>query len=169
MHVHKLSHIIPAFSLAGYKSSNTMKELHRDDFDELAMFAKSIPDIISRYIERKNIAAGQNQITTIHRLFLGFYSNDSCIFRPGDAVLMLEIAKFVRSKFEGNEYNIEEEYSFFFDIEHAAKRSKTTKTPVGELFTPDEINFEENETINEDSNRNDGNLAKYLFITHGYE
>lgn len=132
-----------------------MKKIYRYDFEDLATFAKSIPDIISRFIEEHNVTADQNQIFTIQRLFLGFYSNDACIFRRGDAVLMLEIAKFVRSNFEHNNA----------DIDHAAKRSKTTKTPVGELFTPDEMNFQENGTINEESSRNDGNLrSTYLFI-----
>lgn len=161
-----ISHIIPALSLAGYESSHTMRELHRDDFEELATFAKLIPDMISHFIEEQNIRADRNQITMIQRLFLGFYSNDSCGFRRGDAVLMLEIAKFVRSNFERNEHKAKEEHLYFFDIDHAAKRSKTTKTHLGELFTPDGMNFDINGTINEESRRNDGNFAKYLFITH---
>lgn len=118
--------------------------------------------MISRFIEDRNIAADRNQISRIERLFLGFNSNDSCIFRRGDAVLVLEIAKFVRSKFEGNEDNAKEEYLFSFDINHAAKQSQTTKSPVGELFTPDGMNFEVKGTISEESNPNDGKA----FIHH---
>lgn len=143
-----------------------MKELHRDDFEDLAAFAKTIPNMISRFIEEQNITADRNQITMIQQLFLGFYSNDSCIFRRGDAVLMLEIAKLVRSNLERIEFNAQGEHLFFFDGDHAAERSKTAITPVRELFASDGMNFEVNETIIEESIGNDGKFAIYLFINH---
>lgn len=164
-----ISHIIPAFSLAGYESADTLKDLHRNDFDELTLLAKSIPDMISRLIEDMNIAVDRNQFIKIERLFLGFYSNDSCIFRRGDTVLMLEIAKFVRSKFEANEYNAKGEYSFFLDNNDAAKQTETMNTLVGELFVPDGMNCEVKRAINEEANEYDGNFVNYLLISRRYE
>lgn len=120
-------------------------------------------------MEDVNIAADRDQFTKIKRLFLGFYSNDSYIFRRGDAVLMLEIAKFVRSKFEGNEYNANGEHSFFLDNDHAAEQTQTTKTLVGELFAPNGMNCESNGTIDEKANEYYGKFANCFRITQRHE
>lgn len=70
----------------------------------------------------------------IHRLFVGIYTPDSFNFRKGDIVLILEVASFVRSKYECNGCTVHE---FFSQINDAVKRTPTVRTLIGELFCDD--------------------------------
>lgn len=144
-------HIILAFSLVGYETSDALRGLRHDDLVEMTAFARTIPDKIKNFFKEKKITPDTKQITLIQHLFLGSCSNDPYKFRSGDVALILEVAEFVRSEDSG--------------IGCAIKRSTTAKTPVGELFTPDGMTFETNAAVNEETNRNNGNCAEYLFNT----
>lgn len=135
-------------SHAGYDSSVTIKGIQCDDFKEFERIAQSIPKTIKTFIKEAKITANAEQINTIQRLFLGFCSADSFKFRKGDVVLTLEIAQFVRSKFECAKNSTRDGFSFFETGRVLQQRTPTVKTLVGELFCDKASTTDNQDNIN---------------------
>lgn len=95
---------------------------------------KSVPNTIKNFIKDGRISVNATQLNKIYRLFVGIYTPESFTFRKGDIVLILEVANFVRSKFECNDCTVHE---FFSQINDAMKRTPTVRTLIGELFCDD--------------------------------
>lgn len=124
------------FSLAGYSTAFTVRELNEQELVKLQEFAKTVPDLISKYCFKNNIDRDQRQRPIICRLFLGLHEDASSfqIFH-GEQMLLLRVASWVKAKVSGDSMD---DFSMFSECNYGLHPSMTTRTIVGVLFVSDD-------------------------------
>lgn len=118
------------FSLAGYETAFTIKEISEADIARLQTFAQGIPQTIDRYAKNLNVKLKPAQQQHILNIFLGFHA--SCAqnfeFKIADSTLILNIVRITKEELERNEgaYDV-------FD-EGDNDKNDSVITPIGTFF-----------------------------------
>lgn len=123
-----------SFSLAGFQTAATIKNLQSDDITLLENFARTIPALIDTVAYNKNIKIPEEELDHIYKDFLGTYDDypDRFCFGKGARSHIMQIVHFVNSVIEKGP-NETENYSYFNPTE-AATTTWTKFTSVGRIF-----------------------------------
>lgn len=127
------------FSLAGYSTAFTVKELNEDEINKLQRFATTIPEVLDQYCKTNNIPKNSRQLVVVQPLFFGLHGNaENFKVFDGERMLLLRVAKWTNDKVHGN--GAGDDFSFFSSWPDGEKLITTTKTIVGRVFATEDRN-----------------------------
>lgn len=114
----------------GYETAFTIKEITEDTIDQLALFAKTIPQTIDKYATNLNVILKPAQIKHLLNVFLGLHTSSATDFefRPADKSTILNVVKVIKEELErsGGVYD-------GFDQE-INQEQIIASTPIGNFF-----------------------------------
>lgn len=123
------------FSLNGYETAFTIKEITEDVIDKLVVFARNIPEIVDNYAKVLNVTLKPVQKKNLLYLFLGLHTADppNFDFKPADRITILNVVKIVQEELVRSEGL----YDVFLQNtnEECTLADTLADTPIGSFFT----------------------------------
>lgn len=125
------------FSLAGYRSAITIRNISEKDFNYLEEFSESIPNMIINFLKTHSITSKKVDLDQISKCFMRLnFIDEKATFLQDDKNLVLHVVSYVNQKL-GSGKDFYKSLSLFTKKSVFVRSTRSlVKTKVGLLFCP---------------------------------